>query len=100
MNEKDDKRLNELETKCAFQEDTIERLSEELRKQQQEIIILKEELKFLKNLKSIGYTHIKTFKPHYSNKSVIKAFQRRFRQNLVNGFSDQECLLISKNLIK
>ena len=60
----------------------------------------KEELKFLKNLKSIGYTHIKTFKPHYSNKSVIKAFQRRFRQNLVNGFSDQECLLISKNLIK
>ena len=27
---------------------------------------------------------------------IIKAFQRRFRQSLINGKSDQECLLLSK----
>ena len=31
--------------------------------------------------------------------SVAKAFQRRFRQELVNGKIDRECLLISKNLV-
>ena len=30
---------------------------------------------------------------------IIKAFQRRFRQDLVNGLIDKECFLISKNLI-
>jgi uncharacterized coiled-coil protein SlyX len=66
MNEKDDKRLNELETKYAFQEDTIERLSEELRKQQQEIIILKEELKFLKYNSEKNFIDNKNEKPpHY-----------------------------------
>ena len=66
MNEKDDKRLNELETKYAFQEDTIERLSEELRKQQQEIIILKEELKFLKDNSEKNFIDNKSEKPpHY-----------------------------------
>ena len=29
---------------------------------------------------------------------VIKAFQRRFRPELINGKIDQECLLISQNL--
>ena len=29
---------------------------------------------------------------------VIKAFQRRYRQELVNGRIDKECLLISNNL--
>ena len=48
MSEKSDKRLNELEAKYSFQEDYIERLSDEVRKQQQEILLLKEELKFLK----------------------------------------------------
>ena len=66
MNEKDNKRLNELETKYAFQEDTIDRLSEELRKQQQEIIILKEELKFLKENSENNYIENKNEKPtHY-----------------------------------
>ena len=31
---------------------------------------------------------------------LTKAFQRRFRQGLVNGKIDKECLLISKSLIK
>ena len=30
---------------------------------------------------------------------LIKAFQRRFRQEIVDGKIDQECLLISQNLI-
>ena len=37
-------RINELESKVLFQEDTIERLSVELRKQQIEILELKEKL--------------------------------------------------------
>ena len=45
-----DERLNNLEAKSVFQEDTIERLSNELRKQQQELIVLKEELKSLKEI--------------------------------------------------
>ena len=31
---------------------------------------------------------------------LISAFQRRFRQELINGKIDQECLLISENLAK
>ena len=38
------KRLNELEVRNAFQEDAIERLSSEVRKQQEEIAILKDKL--------------------------------------------------------
>ena len=66
MNEKDNKRLNEIETKYAFQEDTIDRLSEELRKQQKEIIILKEELKCLKENSENNFIDNKNEKPpHY-----------------------------------
>ena len=35
-----------------------------------------------------------------NNKLLTRAFQRRFRQDLINGIIDQECLLISKNLTK
>ena len=31
---------------------------------------------------------------------LVKTFQRKYRQNLINGRIDQECLSISKNLIK
>ena len=31
---------------------------------------------------------------------VIKAFQRRYRQELINGKIDKECLIISQKLIK
>ena len=55
---------------------------------------------FLKNLKKIGYS-IYLYKDKNKNiKLLTKAFQRRFRQNLINGIIDQECLLISKNLAK
>ena len=34
------------------------------------------------------------------NNYVVKAFQRRFRQELINGKADTECLIISRNLLK
>tara|TARA_Y100000590_G_scaffold153669_1_gene176500 strand:+ start:545 stop:1276 length:732 start_codon:yes stop_codon:yes gene_type:complete len=55
---------------------------------------------FLKNLFRIGYA--KKGKNNVKKSQylifIIKAFQRRFRPELVNGKIDQECLLISKNL--
>ena len=55
---------------------------------------------FLKNLHKIGYNDVKKFKSHKNTKYLTLAFQRRFRQSLVNGKIDKECLLISKNLLK
>jgi len=54
---------------------------------------------FLKNLHKIGYNDIKRFKSHKNIRYLTLAFQRRFRQSLVNGKIDKECLLISKNLL-
>ena len=58
----------------------------------------KEEKNFIKNLCKIGYVKISQ-KKSKKNQLIIKAFQRRFRQELVNGLIDKECFLISKNLI-
>jgi uncharacterized coiled-coil protein SlyX len=62
-----EKRINELESKNAFQEDSIERLSNELRKQQLEIVLLKEKLESFKN--QIGADNIENNSiekpPHY-----------------------------------
>jgi N-acetylmuramoyl-L-alanine amidase len=59
-----------------------------------------EEIMFIKNLNKIGYGKIKKLNFNLNKKYIIKAFQRRFRQNLVNGIADQESFLISKNLLK
>ena len=59
-----------------------------------------EEKKFVNNLYSIGYNKIGKVSSILEKKILIKAFQRRFRQNLINGKSDKECFLISKNLLK
>ena len=48
MKDLEAKRLNELEARATFQEDTIEKLSKELSIQQKEIILLREEIKSLK----------------------------------------------------
>ena len=58
----------------------------------------KEEKSFTKNLHKIGYMKISQ-KISKKDRLIIKAFQRRFRQDLVNGLVDKECFLISKNLI-
>jgi len=57
---------------------------------------------FFNNLFKIGYSK-KNLKDKDKNKysrELAKTFQRRFRQELVDGKIDQECLIISKNLIK
>jgi len=59
-----------------------------------------DENKFLKNLYKIGYLKLLPKDMHKNKKLLIKAFQRRFRQELINGIIDKECLLISKNLTK
>ena len=48
---------------------------------------------FINNLHKIGYSDCK-------NIFLIKAFQRRFRQGLIDGKIDKECFIISKNLLK
>ena len=58
----------------------------------------KDEKKFIKNLNNIGYRF--TGKNKLSLNRIFKAFQRRFRQELINGILDQECLIISENLSK
>ena len=58
-----------------------------------------EERNFMKNLKKIGYDRILQKNPNLQKRILIIAFQRRFRQGLINGISDQECLIISKNLL-
>ena len=59
-----------------------------------------EEKKFLRNLREIGYPKIAGKNKIIKKINLTKAFQRRFRQKLINGKIDQECLLISKNLVK
>ena len=59
-----------------------------------------DENNFLKNLYKIGYSRVLNKNRNKNIKLLTKAFQRRFRQNLINGIIDKECLLISKNLAK
>ena len=59
-----------------------------------------EEKKFFINLHKIGYTKVQSKSSIDKKRLLVKAFQRRFRQGLINGISDQECLILSKNLIK
>ncbi len=57
---------------------------------------------FYNNLSKIGY-RLKTTENSKNikfNNYIVKAFQRRFRQELVNGKPDKECLIISNNLAK
>ena len=53
---------------------------------------------FLKYLTKIGYFYKKNKTNSIS--LITKAFQRRFRPQLINGKIDLECLEIAKNLIK
>ena len=61
-----------------------------------------EENIFFRNLFKIGYskTYLKDSSRNKYLRELAKTFQRRFRQELVDGKIDQECLIISKNLIK
>ena len=62
----------------------------------------KEENFFFNNLFKIGYS--KKIQSEISKikylRELVKTFQRRYRQELIDGKIDRECLLISKNILK
>ena len=64
------------------------------------LVLRKKEIRkrFFTNLFKIGYRYFNVLKKGKADKAVIKAFQRRFRQNNVNGVIDAECLKISEKL--
>ena len=55
---------------------------------------------FYQNLYKIGYSKSFNKKNNIFLKKLTIAFQRRFRQELIDGIVDEECLIISKNLVK
>ena len=57
---------------------------------------------FLSIIKKIGYSNKFNNNQGLKKKNffVIKAFQRRFRQDLIDGKPDKECYIISKKLVK
>jgi len=69
--------------------------NEILKRNRMKKINVNEEKNFFKFLFKIGYS-----KKALNKKKLVSAFQRRFRQELINGKIDQECLLISQNLAK
>ena len=64
----------------------------------------KEKNLFLTNLFKIGYQKNFLYNSNFNrirfDQIISKAFQRRFRPEIINGKIDQECLLISQNLVK
>ena len=59
-----------------------------------------DEKQFLNNLYKIGYSKIFSIRYRIKKTNLVKAFQRRYRQSLINGKIDKECLVISQNLLK
>ena len=55
-------------------------------------------IKFIKYMAKIGYL-TKNLKNNKKTK-LIKSFQRRFRQKLINGKIDKECLIIAEKMSK
>jgi N-acetylmuramoyl-L-alanine amidase len=71
-------------------------IKENLRKLRKKVASKIEEKEFIKDLMSIGYftKNLSNIKKIY----LIKAFQRRFRPELINGRIDKECLLIASKI--
>ena len=57
-----------------------------------------DKVKFVKNLNNIGYCF--SFKKNFLFSKTVKAFQRHYRKELINGLLDKECLIIAQNLSK
>ena len=60
------------------------------------IIQKKDKIKFVKNLNKIGYCF--SLKKKFFFTKTLKAFQRHYRKELINGLLDKECLIIAQNL--
>ena len=73
-----------------------------LKKNRLKLVDSKLEKYFFKKLKKIGYVFNNSeilSKKNFFN-LIVKAFQRRYRQEVINGKVDKECVLISENLAK
>ena len=53
---------------------------------------------FIYSLEKIGYCL--NNKKKSNSLKIIKAFQRHYRKELINGIIDKECLIIAKNISK
>ena len=58
----------------------------------------KSKIEFIYKLKKIGYCFNNKKKGSFLK--IIKAFQRHYRKELINGIIDVECLIIAKNISK
>ena len=58
----------------------------------------RDKLKFVKNINDIGYCL--SFKNKSLLTKTVKAFQRHYRKELINGIIDKECSIIAYNLTK
>ena len=58
------------------------------------------EQEFIRNLYKIGYCRISGCNREKSSKILTTAFQRKYRNQLIDGKIDHECFLISKNILK
>jgi len=68
--------------------------------QRNQKVTVKEKKIFINNLIKIGYSKKMKKKTEDYFKILSSAFQRRFRQELIDGKIDKECLIISENLVK
>ena len=62
------------------------------------IFTKQDKAKFAKNLNNIGYCFPAKKKAFFIK--ILKAFQRHYRKELINGHLDKECLIIAENLSK
>ena len=58
-----------------------------------------DELKFIKNINKLLVIVFLSNKKFLMTK-IVKAFQRHYRKELINGLLDNECLIIAQNLRK
>ena len=70
-----------------------------LLKKRNQTINKSDKIKFFKNLYKIGYPKNIFLNDYKYSKLLTVAFQRRFRQELINGIIDKECFIISNKLI-
>ena len=62
------------------------------------VLIQQDRKRFINNLNKIGYCLSARNKPFFIK--TIKAFQRHYRKELINGILDRECFMIAQNLAK